>query len=100
MEKLNVKAHGHHVVAFKQRSYSMICLSKEELILSYFMLFGNLSLTHPSYIVADNIIDTVSRIQRIHDLVMITLPVIHQYQYIWYDKWKYQSMVRSISINQ
>jgi hypothetical protein len=66
---------------------------KRWLILSCFMLFGNVSMIHPSYIIVDSIRETVSRIQRVHDLVDVTLPVIHQYQGIRYTEWKSQSMV-------
>ena len=53
---------------------------KKCLTLSCFMLFGNISMTHTSYIIVDSIRETVSPIQRVNDLVDITLPVIHRYQ--------------------
>ena len=66
---------------------------KRWLILSCFMSFGNVSMIHPSYIIVNSIRETVSRIQRVHDLVDVTLPVINQYQGIRYTEWKSQSMI-------
>ena len=45
-------------------------------------------MTHISYIIVDSIRITVSRIQRVHDLVDVTLPDIHQYQVIQCAEWK------------
>lgn len=59
------------------------------------MLFGNVSMTHPSYIIVDNVRKTVSCIQRVFDLVDVTLPVICQYQGIQYSKCRSQRMVES-----
>ena len=57
---------------------------KRWLILSYFILFRNVSMTHPSYIIVDSIRETIFRIQRFYDLVDVTSSVIHQYQNIPY----------------
>ena len=64
------------------------------------MLFENVSMIHPIYIIVDSIRKTVSRIQRVHDLVVVTIQVIHQCQSIQCAEWKSQSMVESTYTDQ
>ena len=50
--------------------------SHKWMTLSCFVLSGNISMTHPAHTMFEGTIDTVSHIQRIHDLVEVYLPVI------------------------
>ena len=69
------------------------------MILSCFMLFGHTYTTHPAHIILEGITDTISRIQRVHDLVEVSLPVIYQYQCIRYNELKSLGIPEPISID-
>ena len=68
-------------------------------ILSCFMLSGNVSLPHSAHTIFEMITDTVSRIRRVHDLVEVSLPVIQQYQFIRYNEFKSLNTLEPISID-
>ena len=54
-------------------------------------------MTHPSHTMFKGITDTLSRIQRVHDLVKVYLPVIQRYQCVRYNEFKSMSTPEPMS---